>query len=481
MTSVKSSKQIVFTEGKLFPQILLFVLPIVATNLLQTFYNAADMMVVSLSDEVNAVGAIGMTGSYVSLIVNIFIGFSVGANVVVAKHIGAKDDARVQRAVHTSLILALLFGVLGGGIGIALARPILKSMGATGNLLELAVTYTYIYFSGIPFLALTNYLSAIFRAKGDSKTPLIVLAIAGLLNVAGNFFFVLVLRLSVEGVALATALANVFAFIVLLIRLIKSKDATAFSFRKLKIDGKEMKRIVLVGFPAAIQGALFSVSNILIQSSIVTVNNNVCPPGLTYQPVVNGSAAAANLEAFTYTAMDAVYQGAVTFTSQNMGGKKPERVKPIQYCCYALAGGIGLVLGLVILLLKTPLLSLYGIVPGEAGSVEAIAMGAATTRIWFFGTTYFICGLMNVGTGVLRGLGKSGLSTLIALIGSCLLRVVWLWTVFPLYPTFETILLCYPITWILTLLTFHIVIHVLLKGILKKKKLERDRDKKQEL
>ena len=326
MQAVK--RKIDFTSGRVFLKIIWFVLPIVATNLLQMLYNAADMMVVSLSSEQNAVGAIGTTLSFINLIVNFFIGFAVGANVVVAREIGAKDKVRVQKAVHTSLILAVIAGVLGSGIGLAISRPVLTAMGTTGNLLELAIRYTYVYFLGVPFLALTNYLIAIFRAKGDAKIPLIVLASTGVLNVGLNLFFVLVCGMSVEGVALATAGANAASAVILLFILQKSQDDTAFSWRRLRMDKEALWDIVVNGLPAGIQSALFSLSNILIQSSIVTVNNNTCP-GEIYAPIVNGNSAAANLDAFVYTAMNAVYQGAITFTSQNIGAEKPHRVKRI--------------------------------------------------------------------------------------------------------------------------------------------------------
>ncbi len=465
MTAEK--REVDFTQGRIFPKLLWFVLPILATNLLQMFYNAADMMVVSLSKEANAVGAIGTTSSFIHLIVNVFIGFSVGANVVVARHIGANDKEKTQRAVHTSLIMALIFGVSGAAIGIAVSRPILQAMGNTGSLLNLAVTYTYIYFAGVPFLALTNYLISIFRAKGDAKTPLIVLSIAGIVNVGLNLFFVVVVKFSVEGVAIATSLANVLSFAILLVKLRRDKDFTTFSFRKLKIERKSFGEIIKIGLPAAIQGALFSLSNILIQSSIVTVNNLLCPTGSDYQPVVNGSAASANIEGFVYTSMNAVYQGVITFTSQNMGARKVKRVKPILYNGFLLTTIIGLTMSGLVLLFKNPLLSLYGVKEGAEGSLEALAMQAATTRMWFICAPYFLCGLMEVCTGVLRGLGKSLFSTVIALVGSCLLRVVWLWTIFPLNQTLETIFICYPITWSLTMLTAFCVIQVLIKKLLK--------------
>ena len=425
---------------------------------------------VSLSSESNAVGAIGTTGAFISLILNIFIGFSIGANVVVARGIGAGDKEKTQNAVHTSLIMALIFGTIGALLGFLVARPVLQLMGNTGSLLELAVTYTYVYFAGVPFLALTNYLIAIFRAKGDSKTPLIVLSAAGALNVLLNLFFVLVMGMSVEGVSLATSIANVVSFVVLLIKLRKDDDFTKFSFRKLKLHVKAMKEIVKVGVPAAIQGALFSLSNMLIQSSIVTVNNRLSPAGSEYQPIVNGSAAAANLMGFVFTSMNAVYQGTITFTSQNMGANKPERVRPIMYNCFLITSIIGLTLGSLVFLFRAPLLSLYGVVDGAEGSMEALAMYAATTRLLYECVPYFLAGVMEVCTGVLRGLGRSMLSTVISLVGVCLFRVIWLGLVFPMFYTIESISLSYPISWLITIFTAFTFIQIIIHDLLKRKR-----------
>ena len=475
MQAVQKNK-INFTEGKIFFKLLRFILPIVATNLLQTFYNAADMMVVSLSHEENAVGAIGVTGSFISLILNIFIGFAVGANIVVAREIGAKDKLRAQNAVHTALLMAVIFGVGGMVIGMSVSRWVLGWMGASGNLLMLATRYTYIYFLGAPFLALTNYLIAIFRAKGDSKTPLIVLSCAGVLNVGLNLFFVLVAKLSVEGVAIATATANVASFIVLILKLRHDQDYTTFSFRKLKIDKSAFKDIVLNGVPAGIQGALFSLSNILIQSSIVTVNNKLVGTESQYTPVVNGSAAAGNIEGFVYTAMNAVYQGAITVTSQNIGAKKPQRVKRILYSCLLAVTCVGLVTAGLAYLFKRPLLDLYGVSGGAEGSLEALALQTALKRFNIIVLPYFLCGMMEVCSGVLRGMGKAIVSTIISLVGACLLRVVWLLTVFPVWTTLEVVFISYPATWSVTVLTSFITIRVLLHRILKKQA-EAEREK----
>ena len=463
-------KKIDFTEGAVFFKLLRFILPIIATNLLQMLYNAADMMVVSLSSEQNAVGAIGVTGSFINLVLNVFIGFSVGTNVVVAREIGARDKERTQNAVHTSLLMAVIFGFIGMAIGLAVARPVLRLMGAEGSLLTLAVKYTQIYFIGVPFLALTNYLIAIFRAKGDSKTPLIVLSVAGVFNVGMNVLFVLGAGFSVEGVALATTMANILSFIVLLTKLRRDQDYTTFSFKRLRIEKGAFKDIVLNGVPAGIQGALFSLSNILIQSSIVQVNNSLVPPGSEYAPVVNGSAAAGNIEGFVYTAMNAVYQGAITVTSQNIGAEKPQRVRRVLYSCLLAVFCVGAFMAGLSYLLRYPLLSLYGVTGGVAGSMELLALDAALVRFNIIVLSYPLCGLMDVCSGVLRGMGKAIVSTIISLVGACLLRVVWLWTVVPAKPTLEIIFLSYPITWMITVTCAFIMIQILLKKLLAKNK-----------
>lgn len=454
-----------FIDGNLFFNLLRFILPIIITNLLQVLYNATDMMVVSLSPEKDAVGAVGITGAFVNLIVGIFIGFSIGANVVVARHIGAKDEERTQKAVHTALIMGLMFGFVSAVIGIFLSRPILIAMGNRGKLLELAVVYTRIYFMGVPFIALTNYLIAIFRAKGDSKTPLIVMSLSGLLNVILNFIFIVFVHLSVEGVAIATVLANIGSFIVLLVKLRRDKDYTAFSFKKLKIDKKEFNNIIFIGVPSAIQSALFSLSNMLIQSATITVNNLLCPPNSAYQPVVGGTSAAGNLTGFILQALDAVGQGAITFTSQNVGAKNYKRVKPIIFNCFAIATVLGIAMGLLLFSLRIPLLSLYGIVDGAEGSLEALAMQASMTQLTLVGLTYFICGWQGICINVLRGMGKSIVSMVIVLLGTCLFRVVWLWAVFPFSQTLETIFISYPISWLLTTLVSFAIIQVLLKKL----------------
>ena len=464
---VAKKKKIDFTEGKIFFKLFYFILPIVATNLLQAFYNAADMVIVSLSPVKDAVGAIGTTSAFINLVVNIFIGFSVGANIVVAREIGAKNKEKTQNAVHTSLLMALIFGAVAMGIGFAVSRPVLRLMGNTGTLLDLAVDYTFYYFLGAPVMALTNYLIAIFRAKGDSKTPLIVLSVSGILNVGLNLFFVLIVGWSVEGVAVATSLANVFSFLILIVKLSQDKDDATFSWKRLKLEKNAFKDIVINGIPAGIQSALFSLSNMLIQSSVVTVNNNLVPPTSDYAPVLKGNTSAGNIETFIYTAMNAVYQGVITVTSQNIGAKKPRRVRRILYSSLLMVFAVGSLLSGVVLLFQKPLLSLYGVVDGAEGSLEALAMQTARTRFSIIATTYFLCGFMDVCSGVLRGMGKAIVSTVITLIGACFLRVVWIWTVFAANQTVATVFISYPISWIITMSASLIVIRVLLKKMIK--------------
>ncbi len=451
------------TEGPIFGKLLMFCLPLIATNLLQVLYNAADMMIVSLSHEPGAVGAIGTTGAFVNLVVNVFIGFATGANVIVARALGALDRDRVSKSTHTALLMGAMFGILGMILGLVAARPILSLMGAEGKLLDLATTYTQIYFLGVPFISLSNYLIAIYRAKGDTQTPLLVLSVSGLVNVALNLFFVLVCGLSVEGVAIATSVSNLVSAIWLGAILMKDESPCRLSFSKLRIDRQALKSILYVGLPAGIQGSLFSVSNMLMQASILQVNNMICPPGSAYDAVVNGNAAGANLEMFAFTAQNSVYQAAITFTSQNVGARKHKRIYHLSLCCYLLGAAIATAVSLAVFFLRDPLLMLYGITGGAEGSLEAIAYNTAYLRMVYMMLPYFTIALMDVGCGILRGLGKAVSATVITLLGACAFRVVWLLTVFQMFPTLEIIFISYPISWIITAAVYILCILLTLK------------------
>ena len=465
MGTVLKNRDLKMTEGPLLGKIVRFMLPLMLTNLLQVFYNAADMMVVELSGVENAVGAVGMTGSFVTLITNVFIGFSVGANVLVARNLGAKNEEGVSRAVHTAVCMSLIFGVLGGAVGIAVSRPVLVAMQTGDSLLGLATTYTYFYFAGIPFISLTNYLISIFRAKGDTRTPLIVLMLSGLANVLFNLFFVLVCHLSVEGVALATVIANAISAFVLLLRLSRENGPCRFSFKKLRISKDAFFDIVGIGLPAGIQGALFSISNMLIQSSILQINSiEVEKLGVmaSYEPVVKGNAATLSLENFAFTAVNAVHQAAVTFTGQNAGAKRYDRVKRVVGACFLVEGCVAVLITLVLLLLHSPLLSLYGVRAVEGDPVAMLAYNTAKTRIYVKWLPFILYAVMDVCNAVLRGLGKSMTATAVSLVGTCFFRVVWIYTVFQMFFSLEALYISYPISWGMTAAAAFICVCVIL-------------------
>lgn len=442
------------------------------TNLLQVFYNAADMIVVSLSSEPNAVGAIGMTGAFINLVINVFVGFSTGTNVMVARYLGAGDGEKTSRTVHTSLVMSVIFGVSSGVLGLFISRPVLSLMGAQGNLLDLATTYTKIYFCGVPFIAMTNYLISIFRAKGDTRTPLYVLSASGLVNVLLNLFFVMVCGLSVEGVSLATTIANAVSAVLLTLILSKDTGACRFSFKKLCLDKKAFVDILRIGVPAGIQGSLFSLSNMIIQSSILQVNNALAPIGSEFQPIVKGNAAAQNLEGFAYTAQNTIYQAAITFTSQNIGAKKHERVYRIMKCCYVLGAAIATAVALFIFFMRAPLLSLYGVTDAQAGSLAHMAYETAVTRMLYLFIPYACISTQEVGCGIVRGLGKAISTTVISLLGACGFRVLWILTAFAVSPTLETIYISYPISWALTGAIYIVYSLVSLKKMIKKRDAE---------
>lgn len=427
-------------EGKLLPKIIYFVLPLMLTNLLQVLYNAADMVVVGLSDTEGALGSIGTTGAMINLILNIFMGFSIGTNVVVAKNIGKGDREATEKAVHTSLLLGLFLGIVCMIVGIFISRPTLALLGDQGTILDLATKYTVIYFIGVPFISLTNYLIAIFRAKGDTMTPLYILTATGLLNVGLNLLFVLAFKMDVDGVAWPTVISNIASTVLFGISLSRSESWCKLNFRKLKIDKTALKSILFVGLPAGVQGALFSLSNMLIQSSIITVNNTLCPGG---SDIIDGNTAASSLEGFAYTAQNSVYQAAVTFASQHYGAKKYERIKKVIADCYLVTFVIAFLAGGIIILLRDPLVSIYSV-------RSELAVKAAMTRIFIMMIPYFTLAFMETGSGILRGLGKSLTSTIVSLVGICILRVLWIFTVFAKYQTLESVFISYPLSWTAT-------------------------------
>ncbi len=442
----KQGYKIDMCSGSLAGKLLLFALPLMASSLLQLLFNAADVVVVGRFAGKEALAAVGSTTSLINLLVNMFVGLSVGSNVTVARDLGAGREEEVRRSVHTSITLALLSGLVLTGIGTLLVRRLLEWMSSPADVIGLATVYLRIYFLGMPFNMLYNFGAAILRAQGDTRRPLYFLAVAGVVNVALNLFFVIVFHMSVAGVALATIISQAISAVLVLLCLMRDSGPLRVDLKRLCLDGRVVRRILQVGFPAGFQGMLFSISNVVIQSAINAFNSTA---------IVAGSSAAANIEGFVYAGMNAFYQTALTFTSQNYGACQCRRVDRIMELCLAYTVAIGAALGGAAVLFGQQLAAIYA--PGEP---EVIAQTLLRMRITC--TTYFLCGLMDTQVGVLRGLGYSMVPMIVSLVGACGLRLIWVAFVFPLVGTPAALYVSYPVSWLVTAI-FHCVFFFLVR------------------
>ena len=415
----------------LFSKILIFALPIMAMNILQLLFNAADMVVIGRFSGREALAAVGATGSLINLIVNLFMGLSVGTSVIVAQDCGADKPADVSRSVHTSIAISIIGGLAVMVIGILLCEPLLDIMGTPADIFNLSVLYMKIYFIGVPANMVYNFAAAILRAVGDSRHPMYYLIISGIVNVIFNLFFVIVLNMSVEGVAWATVISQYLSVVLIMICLFRSDGAIRFIPRQMRIDGNKLKNIVRIGLPAGLQGLLFSISNVLIQSAVNSFGSIM----------VAASSAASNVEGFVGTTMNAYYNAAITFTGQNMGAKKYDRIDTIAKVCTVLIFSTWILLSSMILIFGRSLLGIYTSDP------EVVELGMLRMKVMM--VAYFTCGTMNVYPGLTRGMGYSILPMLCTLVGACLMRIVWLATVFTWYPTVIMLFACYPVTWTL--------------------------------
>ena len=424
------------TSGPMLKNILMFAGPLMLTGILQLLFNAADMIVVGQYSGPQALAAVGSTSSLINLLINVFMGMSVGASVVVAQRWGARDQGAVSRAVHTAITVALASSVVVGAIGVIFAKPLLRMMGNPDDVIDLAARYMRIYFLGMPVNLLYNFGAAVLRAIGDTKRPLYYLFIAGVANVALNLLLVLVFHMSVDGVAIATVVSQTISAVLVILCLIRSHSAIHLDFRRLKVHPKELKAIVRIGLPAGLQGSLFSISNVLIQSSVNSFGSIA----------MAGNAAASNLEGFVYTSMNSIYQADMTFASQNYGAGKYDRVRKVMWICLVTVVVIGFSLGMLFLAFGTPLLSMYNSDP------EVIRYGLM--RMGVIMPIYFLNGLMDTMAGQLRGIGRSVMPMIVSLTGACLLRIVWILTIFsiPEYHTLTVLYLSYPISWGVTFL-----------------------------
>ena len=419
-------------HGPLLGKILLFTLPLMASSILQLLFNAADIIVVGRYAGSDALAAVGSTGALINLLTNMFIGFSVGANVLVARYYGAGKPDEVSETVHTSVMLSIIGGVLLAVIGIIFASPLLELMGTPENVLPLAALYVRIYFAGMPVILLYNYGSAILRAIGDTKRPLYYLAIAGVLNIILNLILVIVFEMSVAGVALATIISQTLSAVLVIRCLMHIEGGCHLDLHQLKIHTNKLWKILQLGLPAGLQGSIFSLSNVLIQSSVNSFG----------AIAMAGNSAAANIEGFTYVAMNSFYQAAITFVSQNMGAMEFKRIRKIAWQCLACVTVTGALLGNLSFFFGHQLLGIY--------SDEAEVIRYGIYRLEVIGTTYFLCGIMDVCVGCLRGIGYSFLPMVVSLLGACGFRILWIFTVFKGHHDLHTLYISYPISWAIT-------------------------------
>ena len=425
------------TTGPLLSGIIAYTVPIILTSVLQLLFNAADLVVVGRFRGSLAVGAVGATGSITNLIVNLFVGLSIGAGVSVAHAIGARQEKQLHRIIHTALFVALAGGVLLTAVGVSFANVFLRLMDTPAEILPLSTTYMRIYFCGITFTLVYNFCASILRAAGDTQSPLTFLTIAGVLNVVLNLFFVVICGMSVAGVALATIISQCVSAVLVVRALMRRTDGCRLDLRQIRLHKAQLLRILRIGIPAGIQGSLFAISNVIIQSSVNSFGDIV----------VAGNAAAANIEGFVYVSMNAFSQTAVNYTGQNIGAGRFDRVRKIFLLCIACVAVTGLLMGGGAFLAARPLLGIY-----ITDSPEAIAYGI--TRMSFVGLCYFLCGMMDVATGSLRGLGSSLTPMIISVLGVCGIRLGWIFTIFrdPRFHSLESLFISYPFSWTITFL-----------------------------
>lgn len=429
---MKRSYEMDMCNGPILGKILLFSVPLMMSGILQLLFNAADIIVVGRFAGSSALAAVGSTSSLINLLINVFVGLSVGVNVLVGKYYGGQRDKDVSETVHTAVTTSIISGLILVVLGWAAARPLLHMMGTPDDVLEQAVLYMRIYFLGMPVLMVYNFGAAILRAIGDTRRPLYFLFTAGVVNVALNLFFVMGLGMGVDGVGWATVISEHISALLVLKSLMDAPGALKLSLKNLRIYPKKLKRIVKIGLPAGMQGAIFSVSNVLIQSSVNSFGSIA----------MAGNTASANIEGFVYTAMNAVYQTNLSFTSQNLGGKKYSRINKILYICLGVVIVVGAVLGTAAVLGGNQLLGIYSSDP------EVLRYGML--RLEIICGTYFLCGVMDCMVGSLRGLGYSIIPMFVSLTGACGFRVVWVFTVFAAYHSLDVLYLSYPVSWAIT-------------------------------
>ena len=443
---MKKRYEIDMCSGSLADKLLLFALPLMASSLLQLLFNAADVVVVGRFAGKEALAAVGSNTALINLLVNLFIGLSVGANVVIARDLGAGRPEEAHRGVCTAIALALVSGLGLTVFGAVMVRQLLIWVHSPTDVIDLASVYLRIYFFGMPANMLYNFGAAVLRARGDTRRPLYFLTVAGVVNVVLNLFFVIVCHLDVAGVGLATIVSQYISAALVLRCLMGEEGPLRLELKELRLEREIILRILRVGLPAGFQSVVFALSNVVIQSSINSFDNAA---------LVAGASTSNNIESFVYAAMNSIYQAGMTFTGQNYGAGKCDRVDRLTLLCLGYVTALGLVLGNLVWFLGEPLAGIYA--PGEP---EVIAF--AVMRLGIVARPYFICGIMDVMAGVLRGLGYSVLPMVVSLAGACGLRLIWVATIFRQFRSPAALYVSYPVSWIVTAL-FHILFFLLVR------------------
>lgn len=432
----KRNHEIDMINGPLTGKIIRFAVPLMLSSLLQLFYNAADMIVVGRYTGSTALAAVGSTSSVINLAVNMFSGLSVGTSIALSQYIGAADEKSASQTVHTSIALSLVLGTILAIASIFFVNPVLVAMGTPNDILPQADIYLKIYFMGSPAILVYNYGSAIMRTAGDTKRPLYFLTVSGIINIILNLVLVIVFHLGTLGVAIATIVSQYISAFLIFATLLRNEGMCRLVLNKIKITPKKLGQLLYLGIPASLQSIMISLSNIIIQSTVNSFGSLV----------IAGNSAAANIEGFVYVSMNAFSQAALVFSGQNYGARKLNRLNKIIFICIALITAIWAVLTIAFKFWQEELLAIY--LPSDP---DAIKYGII--RLSYIMGTYFICGIMEIPVGSLRGMGKSLQPALVSVVGMCLLRVVWIYTVFKLHPTLECLYVSYPISWVVTTLT----------------------------
>ncbi len=428
-------KQIDMVNGPILKNMIIFAIPVMLASLIQIVFNALDLVFAGQFCGTEGLTAVGSTTALTSLITSVFLGLGVGVNVAMAHALGSKNNEAVSRVVHTAIPLALVGGFLLFAFGFFFSKPILQAMDTDPDVIDTAATYMKIYFVGCIPMLVYNFVAGIFRAGGDSETPMKLIILAGIINLCLKPFFILVLKMDVMGIATSTAITHLVSAILSVWFLMKKRDACRFEIKKMRFHKRELLRLLALGIPAGIQSSMFSISNVLIQSAVNNIGNTLG------QAFIAGNAAANNIESALNAIVQSIYQASINFTGQNVGKGNVQRVKQIFKTSLATVAVLGGVACALVYLFRYPLLSMYTPDP------QAIALGIKY-RLMFVCVPYFLYGIQDTMAGSIRGMGASVSPTVISILCVCVLRVAWQYTVYPLIGTPESLFIAYPVSWI---------------------------------